>query len=72
MAGLVAGSATAVFFFTSGYLGMDLRPLDLHEGVLGLLVHIPVLVAVSLATQPQDPDHTESFVSPRGSDGSHG
>ena len=75
VAGLVAGSATAVFFFTTGYLGMELRPLDLHEGVLGLMVHIPVLVGVSLATRPQDRNHTEAFLNPRGSRdtaGSHG
>ena len=55
---------------------MELRPLDLHEGVLGLLVHIPVLVGVSLATQPQDRDHAEAFVNPRGegtaAEASHG
>ena len=70
VAGLVAGSLTAVFFFTTGHLGMELRPFGLHEGVLGLLVHIPVLVGVSLATQPQDRDHTEAFVNPHGSAGS--
>ena len=66
VAGLVAGSATAVFFFTTGHLGMELRPFGLHEGVLGLLVHLPVLVGVSLATRPQDPGHAERFVNPRG------
>jgi SSS family solute:Na+ symporter len=43
---------------------MELRPLDLHEGILGLMVHIPVLVGVSLATRPQDRDHTEAFLRP--------
>lgn len=56
--GLVAGSATAVFFF----LYPALKPLGLHEGVLGLLVHVPVLLAVSRLGKPQDRDHVESFV----------
>jgi SSS family solute:Na+ symporter len=57
--GLLVGSATAVFF----YINADLRPLDLHEGVLGLLVHIPVLVLVSLLTTPQSEEHSGAFVS---------
>jgi SSS family solute:Na+ symporter len=60
LAGLVAGSATAVFFFLNGHL----RPLDLHEGVLGLIVHLPVLVIVSLATQPQSETHARAFTEP--------
>ncbi len=48
-AGLIAGWATAAFF----YLNPELKPFGLHEGVLGLLVHVPVLVGVSLAMQPQ-------------------
>lgn len=61
ISGLLIGSATAVFF----YLNPALRPLDLHEGVLGLLVHIPVLVIVSLMTAPQADAHTDSFVGDR-------
>lgn len=58
VAGLLAGSAaTLIFFFQP-----TLRILDLHEGILGLLVHVPVLVAVSLATPPQDPGHSGAFV----------
>ncbi len=64
IAGLVAGSITAIFFFLTGYLGSNLRPLDLHEGILGLIVHVPVLVAVSLATAPQDDAHADLFVNP--------
>lgn len=58
LAGLVAGSATSVFFLQNP----SLRPWELHEGILGLLVHVPVLVAVSLATRPQDPAHVAGFV----------
>jgi SSS family solute:Na+ symporter len=66
LAGLVAGSATTLFFF----LNPELRPWEIHEGIIGLVVNIPVLVAVSLATRAQDAGLSESFVgerSPRGS-----
>jgi SSS family solute:Na+ symporter len=58
VAGLVAGSATAVFFFLNG----DLRPYDLHEGILGLMVHLPVLIGVSLLTPRQSDEHVDSLV----------
>jgi len=58
VAGLLAGAGTAVFFFLYG----ELRPLDLHEGILGLMVHIPVLIGVSLATPAQDAEHVAHFV----------
>jgi hypothetical protein len=35
----------------------------MHEGILGLLVHVPVLVLTSLLTQPQDEDHLGGFFS---------
>jgi SSS family solute:Na+ symporter len=57
MAGLLSGWGTAAFFFLMPHL----RPFGMHEGVLGLLVHVPVLIAVSLATQKQDPEHVEAF-----------
>ncbi len=59
LAGLVAGSATSIFFL----FNVPLRPFDLHEGILGLVVHVPVLIAVSLATRPQDAAHVAGFVS---------
>ena len=61
IAGFVTGSGTAAFFFISGYLGSDLRPYDLHEGMLGLMAHVPVLIAVSLLTQQQEEGHQEAF-----------
>ncbi len=62
ISGFAAGSATALFFFLTGFLGENLRPFDLHEGVLGLLVHVPTLIIVSLMTAPQDEAHSKSFV----------
>lgn len=43
LAGLVGGSATSVFFF----LNPALRPWDIHEGILGLVVNVTLLVVVS-------------------------
>jgi SSS family solute:Na+ symporter len=57
VAGLVAGAATAFFFWQTP----ELKPFDIHEGILGLLVHIPVLISVSLATPAQDPEHLDAF-----------
>lgn len=60
IAGLVAGAlATLLFFFNPAW-----RPWDLHEGLLGLAVHVPVLVAVSLLGRPQPARHAEAFVRP--------
>jgi len=55
----LAGTATSVFF----YFNPDLRPLDMHEGVLGLIVHVPVLISVSLMTPIQNEKHLEGFFS---------
>jgi solute:Na+ symporter, SSS family len=55
--GLVLGTATTLFFVQYP----ELKPIDLHEGVFGLFVHIPVLVGVSLLTRPQDESHVRSF-----------
>jgi SSS family solute:Na+ symporter len=59
-AGLAAGMATAVFFV----LRQDLRPMQIHEGVLGVIVNIIVLVLVSHATSPQDARHIAVFAGP--------
>jgi SSS family solute:Na+ symporter len=58
LSGLVSGSAVTLFFFQLSHL----RPLDLHEGILGLLVHIPVLVIVSLLTQDRHPEMAAAFL----------
>jgi len=57
--GLIAGVATAFFFFRNP----ELKPYDMHEGILGLLVHIPVLIGASLLTKKQDADHIKEFFS---------
>lgn len=55
--GLVVGWATAGFFF----LNPALKPFGMHEGILALLVHVPVLVAVSLLTRPQAESHLRAY-----------
>lgn len=57
LAGLIGGVATALFFF----LNPGLRPWQIHEGILGLVVNIGLLVAVSLATPAQGTEHAEVF-----------
>jgi SSS family solute:Na+ symporter len=47
-----------VFFF----LNPELRPFEIHEGILGLCVNVPVLVGVSLATRRQEAEHVAAFV----------
>ena len=58
LGGLVAGSAVSVFFF----LLPALKPFGMHEGILGLIVHLPVLVGVSLAGPPQDKEHVDGYL----------
>jgi SSS family solute:Na+ symporter len=64
LAGLVAGSATTVFFF----MNPELRPFDFHEGILGLMVNVPVLIGVSLMTPAQEPAQSGAFVDDRAPD----
>jgi len=58
IAGLVVGSTVTLFFFFNAHL----KPWDLHEGILGLLVHIPVLLVVTFLTQDPDPEKTAAFL----------
>jgi len=58
--GMVAGSAVTLFFF----LLPELRPWEIHEGILGLAVHVPVLVGLSWMTAPQPETHTGLFTHP--------
>ena len=58
VSGLLVGSAVSVFFF----LYPELKPLGMHEGILGLIAHIPVLLAVTLCGKPQDDEHVEGFL----------
>ncbi len=58
VSGLLVGSAVSVFFF----LMPELKPLGMHEGILGLIVHIPVLLVVSLRGKPQDDEHVEGYL----------
>jgi SSS family solute:Na+ symporter len=61
LAGLVAGTAVAFFFWRNP----EIKPFDMHEGILGLLVHVPVLIGVSLATPAQSPEHVAAFIEGR-------
>ena len=58
LSGLLAGSAVSVFFF----LVPELKPFGVHEGILGLALHLPVLIGVSLAGRPQEDEHVAGYV----------
>ena len=60
IAGLLAGGMTALLFF----FWPALKPVDLHEGLFGLIAHVPVLVLVSLLTPAQDQARVEAYVNP--------
>ncbi|MBI4409332.1 MAG: sodium:solute symporter family protein [Gemmatimonadetes bacterium] len=60
LAGLAAGIGADLFFFWQ----RDLRPFDLHEGILGALANTLVLVVVSLFTAPQPEAHATVYVEP--------
>lgn len=57
LSGLLAGIGTTTFFF----LNPALRPYEIHEGILGLIVNIAVLVTVSRMTAPQTDAHVVAF-----------
>jgi SSS family solute:Na+ symporter len=60
IAGLLAGGlATLVFFFWPA-----LKPIELHEGLFGLITNVPVLILVSLLTRVQDRALVEAYVNP--------
>jgi solute:Na+ symporter, SSS family len=58
-AGLGAGIAANIFFL----MRADLRPFEIHEGILAVVVNAAVLTAVSLLDSPQPRAHAEAFVS---------
>ncbi|MCC5867842.1 MAG: sodium:solute symporter family protein [Gammaproteobacteria bacterium] len=60
LSGLVSGAVVTLFFFFNA----ELRPFEVHEGLLGLLAHLPVLVLVSLLTPAQAEAHVDEFVDP--------
>jgi SSS family solute:Na+ symporter len=58
IAGLLAGITANVFFLVRA----ELRPFEIHEGILAVIVNVLVLVVVSLLDRPQAVEHTASFV----------
>jgi solute:Na+ symporter, SSS family len=61
LAGLFVGTVTAMFFV----LNPEANLWGVHEGILGLAVHIPTLIVVSLMTSPQDATHVAGFLRPK-------
>jgi SSS family solute:Na+ symporter len=58
IAGLATGMGVALYFV----LNPSHRPWQIHEGILGLVANIGVLVVVSLMTAAQNDGHAAGFV----------
>jgi solute:Na+ symporter, SSS family len=58
LAGLTAGILANIFFLVRA----DLRPFQVHEGILAVTVNVGVLVLVSRLTAPQAVEHAAAFV----------
>lgn len=59
LSGLLAGIVVNSIFFAYP----ELRPIpDLHEGIYGLAVNVPVLVVVSWITAPQSAERVRAYV----------
>ena len=60
ISGLIAGALAALF----GFFNSTILPWGIHEGIFGLIVHIPVLITVSLLTPAQEREHVDQFINP--------
>jgi solute:Na+ symporter, SSS family len=58
LAGLGAGIVANVFFLVRA----DLRPFQIHDGILAVMVNVGVLVLISWLTAPQAAEHAAAFV----------
>jgi SSS family solute:Na+ symporter len=58
LAGLAAGIGANIFFLVNA----ELRPFQIHEGILAVIVNVLVLVSVSVLDRPQDPLLTSAYV----------
>ncbi|WP_240374814.1 sodium:solute symporter family protein [Bacillus piscicola] len=56
--GLLAGTFTNYYF----QLVASSTPLDIHAGILGLIVNIVCVVVISFATKPQAAQHANAYV----------
>lgn len=60
IAGLLVGSATTLVLF----LVPEWKPVDLHAGLLGLMVHVPTMITVSVLTPAQVPAGVDAYINP--------
>lgn len=58
LAGLFGGIVVNILFL----MLPELKPLPMHEGIYGLIVNTILLISVSLATKPDDPDRVKRFL----------
>ena len=58
--GLLVGSATTLVLF----IAPEWKPVELHAGLIGLIAHVPTLIAVSLLTPAQEHECVDAYVNP--------
>ena len=59
LAGLLGGLLVNTFFL----IYPELKPFPLHEGVYGLIANIILLVGVSIATEPEEKQRVDRYIS---------
>ena len=60
-AGVVAGLLVGICVTGLLVVRPEWRPLDLHEGIMGLTANLATLIVVSLWTRPPDAEHVEQW-----------
>ncbi len=60
-AGVVAGLLVGICVTGLLVVRPEWRPLDLHEGIMGLAANLATLIVVSLWTRPPDAEHVEQW-----------
>ncbi|UCG84796.1 MAG: sodium:solute symporter family protein [Gemmatimonadota bacterium] len=60
-AGVVSGLLVGICVTGLLVVRPEWRPLDLHEGIVGLAVNLATMVLVSLVTRPPDTDHVTEW-----------
>lgn len=60
-AGIVSGLVAGICVTGILVVRPEWRPLDLHEGIVGLAVNLAVLILVSLSTRPPPADHVSDW-----------
>ncbi len=61
-AGVLSGLLAGLIVNTIFLIFPEWKPFPLHEGIYGLLVNVPLLIGVSLLTEPEDKARARTYV----------